>query len=59
MRHEESSHAVSAERFGPQIDDAYEEDLKECRKTGHEPRIVVCPRCGQDFGEIPDSWYDQ
>jgi hypothetical protein len=63
-RAEKSSRAVSVERktlrdelYGPDTDTEYEEDLKACAEQGHEPRIVVCPRCGEDFGEVPEEWY--
>lgn len=56
-RNERSSRAASVERFGPDTDTAYEQDLQTCAKEGHEPRIVVCPRCGEDFGEVPEEWY--
>ena len=43
--------AEYALRYAPDIDTAYEEDLKACREKGHES-IEVCGRCGEQLGTM-------
>jgi hypothetical protein len=60
-RAEQHSRAASAERFGPDIDDGHEEDLRTCRLDGHDFDAMVnedgreslaCRRCDAIFEEV-------
>jgi hypothetical protein len=43
---------ADADRFSPQLDTAYEQDLKACAQEGHADPVKVCPRCGEVLGEV-------